>query len=154
MEDKTRCLARATCSTKCIIRADWSLVGGLKAWLPPMQAKAFQVATGDTPVAQMSFVSQVLWPKEKGGLNGRTNTGAAPVAVQLSGQRRPLHLTGRAGLDSGVFDPELRPKGGLRVSLRSARATRRELADTSHGRGQSNSSSQAVSAKKGTRPCV
>jgi hypothetical protein len=30
MADKTTCLARATCSAKCIIRAGWSRVGGLK----------------------------------------------------------------------------------------------------------------------------
>jgi hypothetical protein len=38
-----------------MIRADWSWVGGLKAWLPPTQAKAFQVAKGNASVAQMSF---------------------------------------------------------------------------------------------------
>jgi hypothetical protein len=59
MADKTMCLAKETCSAKCIIRADWSPVGGLKHWLSPMQAKPFQVARGNTPVAQMSFASQV-----------------------------------------------------------------------------------------------
>jgi hypothetical protein len=32
---------------------------GLEIGLPPMQAKAFQVARRNTPVAQMPFVSQV-----------------------------------------------------------------------------------------------
>ena len=45
-------LARATCSAKCMIRADWSLVSGLKARLSPTQAKGFQVARCHTMVAQ------------------------------------------------------------------------------------------------------
>jgi hypothetical protein len=41
MADKTMCLAKETCSAKCIIRADWSPVGELKHWLSPTQAKIF-----------------------------------------------------------------------------------------------------------------
>jgi len=59
MADKTFGLARATCSAKCMIRANWSLVGGLKIQLSPTQAKALRVARRHTPVAQMSFASQV-----------------------------------------------------------------------------------------------
>ncbi len=50
-----------------MIRADWSRVGGLKAQMPPMQAKTFQVAGGDTPVAQMPFASQVPLARESKG---------------------------------------------------------------------------------------
>ena len=52
-------LARATCSAKYMIRANWSLVGGHRTELSPTQTKIFQVARGHTPVAQMSFASQV-----------------------------------------------------------------------------------------------
>jgi hypothetical protein len=66
-ENKTAWLAWATCSAKCMIRADWSRVGGLKVQLPPMQAKAFQVARRITPVAQMSFASQVALARQSKG---------------------------------------------------------------------------------------
>ena len=59
MTDKIFALAGATCSAKCMIRADWSLVGGLKAKLSPTQARAFQVTRCHTMVAQMSFASQL-----------------------------------------------------------------------------------------------
>jgi hypothetical protein len=51
-----------------MIRADCSRVGGLEPWLPPMQAKAFQIARGEPPVAQMSFAPQVTlaWQRNKG----------------------------------------------------------------------------------------
>ena len=68
MAEKIFGLARATCSAKCMIRANWSLVGGLKVKLSPTQAKAFQVARRHTPVAQMSFASQLpLASQRKGG---------------------------------------------------------------------------------------
>jgi hypothetical protein len=57
--DKILGSARATCSAKYMIRANWSLVGGLKIRLSPMQARAFLVAKGHTPAAQMPFASQV-----------------------------------------------------------------------------------------------
>jgi len=61
-------LARATCSAKCMIRANWSLVGGLGTELSPTQARAFQVAQRQTPVAQMSLASQLpLACQRKGG---------------------------------------------------------------------------------------
>ena len=59
MADKIFALARAICSAKYMIRANWSLVGGLRTEVSPTQAKSFQVARGKTPVAQMSFASQV-----------------------------------------------------------------------------------------------
>jgi hypothetical protein len=59
MADKIFGLARATCSAKYMIRANWSLVGGLSTELSPTQVKPLQVARGHTPVAQMSFASQV-----------------------------------------------------------------------------------------------
>ena len=52
-------LARVTCSAKYMIRANWSLVGGLRIQLSPTQAKPFQVARRHTSVALMSFASQV-----------------------------------------------------------------------------------------------
>jgi hypothetical protein len=59
MAGKIFAMARATCSAKYMIRANWSLVGGLRSELSPTQAKAFQLARCHTPVAQMSFASQV-----------------------------------------------------------------------------------------------
>ena len=59
MAGKSFGLARATCSAKYMIRANWSVVGGLRTELSPTQAEAFQIATGHTPVAQMSIASQV-----------------------------------------------------------------------------------------------
>jgi hypothetical protein len=68
--EKTTCLAREACSAKCIIRVDCSPVGGLKGKMSPMQTKAFQVARGDTKVAQMSFASQVplAWQSKRGSI--------------------------------------------------------------------------------------
>ena len=44
MADKTMCLAKETCLAKCIIRADWSPVGGLKHWLSPILDFGFRVS--------------------------------------------------------------------------------------------------------------
>jgi hypothetical protein len=51
--------ARATCSAKCMIRANWNLLGGPKVELSPTQANPFQAVGRHTPVAQMSFAEQV-----------------------------------------------------------------------------------------------
>jgi len=59
MVGKISGLARETCSAKYMIRAHWSPAGGLRIELSPTQAKAFQVARGQTPVAQISFAEQV-----------------------------------------------------------------------------------------------
>jgi hypothetical protein len=52
-------LARSTRSAKYMICANWRLVGGHRIELSPTQTQTFQVARGHTPVAQMSFASQV-----------------------------------------------------------------------------------------------
>jgi hypothetical protein len=55
MVGKIDAWARATRSAKYMIRANWSLVGGLRTELLPTQAKAFQLERCHTSGAQMSF---------------------------------------------------------------------------------------------------
>ena len=85
MADKIFDLARATCSAKYMIRASWSLVGGLSTELLPTQAETFQIAdTGGSDV--LCTAGPPPWPdKENVLLANRSSSKQIPQDAGING---------------------------------------------------------------------